>query len=87
MCWIALLTRESKSDPPGMGSRALASRRWPPRPCASWRANGGAVVIAADRMREENPRYRQLSREDPQNAAELTQKEAGEWATRLTSNT
>lgn len=48
------------------------------------RANGGAVVIDADRMREENPRYKQLSREDPQHAADRTQKEAGEWATRLT---
>ena len=38
------------------------------------RANGGAVVIDADRMREENPRYKQLSREDPQHAADRTQK-------------
>ncbi|MBP9893364.1 MAG: zeta toxin family protein [Planctomycetes bacterium] len=64
---------------PGAGKSALAAEA-----VRELRANGGAVVIAADRMREENPRYRQLSREDPQNAAELTQKEAGEWATRLT---
>nr|WP_232096632.1 zeta toxin family protein [Denitratisoma oestradiolicum] len=48
------------------------------------RDQGGAVVIDADRMREENPRYKQLSRDDPQHAADRTQKEAGEWATRLT---
>jgi len=48
------------------------------------KAAGGAVVIDADRMREENPRYKALSKEDPQNAADRTQKEAGEWATRLT---
>lgn len=48
------------------------------------KASGGAVVIDADRMREENPRYKALSKEDPQNAADRTQKDAGEWATRLT---
>jgi hypothetical protein len=47
-------------------------------------SSGGAVIIDADRMREENPRYKQLSREDPQHAADRTHKEAGEWATRLT---
>ncbi|WP_338861697.1 zeta toxin family protein [Mycetohabitans rhizoxinica] len=35
-------------------------------------------------MRERNPRHKQLSREDPQHAADRTHKEAGEWATRLT---
>lgn len=64
---------------PGAGKSALAAEA-----VRELRANGGAVVIDADRMREENPRYKQLSREDPQNAADRTQKEAGEWATRLT---
>lgn len=48
------------------------------------RERGGAVVIDSDRMREENPRFKQLSREDPQNAADRTQREAAEWSTRLT---
>lgn len=64
---------------PGSGKSALAAEA-----IRELRANGGAVVIDADRMREENPRYKQLSREDPQHAADRTQKEAGEWATRLT---
>ena len=64
---------------PGSGKSALAAEA-----LRELRANGGAVVIDADRMREENPRYKQLSREDPQHAADRTQKEAGEWATRLT---
>lgn len=46
---------------------------------------GGAVVIDADQMREENPLYKRLSREDPLHAADRTQKEAGEWAGRLTA--
>jgi predicted ABC-type ATPase len=64
---------------PGAGKSALAAEA-----VRELRASGGAVVIDADRMREENPRYKQLSKEDPQNAADRTQKEAGEWATRLT---
>lgn len=64
---------------PGSGKSALAAGA-----INELRANGGAVVIDADRMREENPRYKQLSREDPQNAADRTHKEAGEWANRLT---
>lgn len=64
---------------PGSGKSALAAEA-----IQELRAQGGAVVIDADRMREENPRYKQLSREDPQNAADRTHKEAGEWATRLT---
>lgn len=64
---------------PGAGKSALAAEA-----IRELRANGGAVVIDADRMREENPRYKQLSRDDPQHAADRTQKEAGEWATRLT---
>jgi len=38
--------------------------------------NGRAVVIDADKLRERNPAYRALSRTDPQNAADLTHKEA-----------
>lgn len=64
---------------PGAGKSALAAEA-----VRELRASGGAVVIDADRMREENPRYKQLSKEYPQNAADRTQKEAGEWATRLT---
>ncbi|MCW3611289.1 zeta toxin family protein, partial [Burkholderia cenocepacia] len=64
---------------PGSGKSALAAEA-----AREFRGNGGAVVIDADRMREENPRYKQLSKEDPQNAADRTHKEAGEWATRLT---
>lgn len=64
---------------PGSGKSALASEA-----IKELKAEGGAVVIDADRMREENPRYKQLSRENPQNAADLTHKEASEWSTRLT---
>lgn len=64
---------------PGSGKSVLV-----PQGERELRNSGGAVVIDADRMREENPRYKQLSREDPQNAADRTQKEAGEWSTRLT---
>lgn len=64
---------------PGSGKSVLT-----PQGVREFRDGGGAVVIDADRMREENPRYKQLSREDPQNAADRTQKEAGEWSTRLT---
>lgn len=64
---------------PGSGKSALAAEA-----VREFRDQGGAVVIDADRMREENPRYKQLSIEDPQHAADRTQREAGEWATRLT---
>lgn len=64
---------------PGAGKSALAAEA-----VREFRAHGGAVVVDADRMREEHPRYKQLSKEDPQHAADRTQKEAGEWATRLT---
>ncbi len=64
---------------PGSGKSALAAEAE-----RELRSSGGVVVIDADRLREDNPRYKQLSREDPQNAADKTQKEAGEWATRLT---
>jgi hypothetical protein len=40
------------------------------------------VVIDADRMREENPRYKQ-PREDP-STPPTARRRAGEWATRLT---
>lgn len=64
---------------PGSGKSELAGEA-----IREMRQSGGAVVIDADRMREENPRYKQLSKDDPENAADRTQKEAGEWATRLT---
>ncbi|WP_459203460.1 zeta toxin family protein (plasmid) [Ralstonia pseudosolanacearum] len=64
---------------PGSGKSALAAEAF-----RELRSSGGAVVIDADRMREENPRYKQLSREDPQHAADRTQKDASEWADRLT---
>lgn len=63
---------------PGSGKAELAAEA-----VREFKQNGGAVVIDADRMREENPRYKQLSKEDPQNAADRTHKEAAEWATRL----
>lgn len=64
---------------PGAGKSELAGEA-----VRELRQSGGAVVIDADRMREDNPHYKQLSKDDPQNAADRTQKEAGEWATRLT---
>lgn len=48
-------------------------------------ARGGAVVIDADQLREKNPAYKKLSITDPKNAADLTHKEAAEWARRLTT--
>lgn len=42
--------------------------------------NGRAVVIDADKLRERNPVYQALSITDPKNAADLTHKEAAEWA-------
>ena len=47
--------------------------------------NGRAVVIDADKLRERNPAYWALSITDPKNAADLTHKEAAEWARRLTT--
>ncbi|WP_338911996.1 zeta toxin family protein [Mycetohabitans rhizoxinica] len=64
---------------PGSGKSVLAAGA-----IRELRSGGGAVLIDADRMRERNPLYKQLSREDPQHAADRTHKEAGEWATRLT---
>jgi UDP-N-acetylglucosamine kinase len=64
---------------PGSGKSELANQS-----LRELRQSGGAVMIDADRMREENPRYQQLSKEDPQNAADRIQKEAAEWSTRLT---
>ena len=49
---------------PGSGKSVLAAEA-----ARELRDQGGAVVIDADRMREENPRYKQLSRDDPQHAA------------------
>lgn len=49
--------------------------------------NGRAVVIDADKLRERNPVYQALSITDPKNAADLTHKEAAEWARRLTAAT
>lgn len=63
---------------PGSGKSVLAAEA-----IRELRSSGGAVLIDADRMRERNPRYKQLSHEDPQHAADRTHKEAGEWATRL----
>ncbi len=63
---------------PGSGKSELANQA-----VREFRTSGGAVVIDADRMREENPRYKELSRVDPQNAADRTHKDAGEWASRL----
>lgn len=45
---------------PGSGKSALAAEA-----IRELRANGGAVVIDADRMREENPRYKQLRAKTP----------------------
>lgn len=82
------LTRSASQDSPraiilggqpGSGKAALAAQA-----VHEFHQNGSSVVIDADRMREENPRYKQLSRDDPQHAADRTHKEAGEWATRLT---
>ncbi len=64
---------------PGSGKSVLAARAM-----RELHDQGGAVQIDADQLRELNPRYKQLSRDNPQHAADLTQKEAGEWAARLT---
>ncbi|MGZ7179074.1 zeta toxin family protein [Burkholderia gladioli] len=64
---------------PGAGKTALARRA-----VAELGAHGGAVLIDADRMRENLPQYSQLLRENPQHAADLTHVEAGRWSGRLT---
>jgi predicted ABC-type ATPase len=65
---------------PGSGKSVLSDRAQ-----SDLRQSGGSIVIDADRMREEHPRYQQLSKEDPLNAADRTHKEAGQWAQRLTA--
>ncbi|MBU9193025.1 zeta toxin family protein [Burkholderia gladioli] len=64
---------------PGAGKTALARRA-----VAELGARGGAVLIDADRTRENLPQYSQLLRENPQHAADLTHVEAGRWSGRLT---
>ncbi|WP_186033960.1 zeta toxin family protein [Burkholderia gladioli] len=64
---------------PGAGKSALARQA-----VAELGARGGAVLIDADRMRENLPQYSQLLRENPQHAADLTHVEAGRWSGRLT---
>ena len=64
---------------PGSGKSVLAAQA-----AQELRAQGGVVVIDADRMRERHPDYKRLSIEDPANAADRTHKEAGQWAQRLT---
>jgi len=58
---------------PGSGKSEIASMA-----AQELNARGGAVVIDADQLREMNPAYKKLSRTDPQNAADLTHKEAAE---------
>ncbi|WP_186135069.1 zeta toxin family protein [Burkholderia gladioli] len=65
---------------PGAGKTALARQAM-----AELGARGGAVLIDADRMRENHPQYSQLLRQNPQHAADLTHVEAGRWSGRLTS--
>ncbi|MGS1047360.1 zeta toxin family protein [Burkholderia glumae] len=64
---------------PGTGKTALARQA-----VAEFAGRGGAVLIDADRMRENLPQYSQLLRDDPQHAAGLTDATAGAWAGRLT---
>lgn len=83
----ALARTEPRDEPkaiilggqPGSGKSVLASQA-----TAELRAHGGAVVVDADRLREEHPAYKNLQQENPRTAADLSQKAAGEWATRLT---
>lgn len=63
---------------PGSGKSVLAGEA-----IRELRKRGGAVLIDADRMREEHPLYKQLMAEDPLNAADRTQQQAGAWASRL----
>ncbi|MBN3815145.1 AAA family ATPase [Paraburkholderia sp. Se-20369] len=65
---------------PGTGKTAIARQAM-----AELSEHGGAVLIDADRMRENHPLYSQLLRQDPQHAADLTHAEAGRWAGRLTT--
>ncbi|WP_334037789.1 zeta toxin family protein [Burkholderia gladioli] len=64
---------------PGAGKTALARQAM-----AELGARGGAVLVDADRMRENLPQYSQLLRQNPQHAADLTHVEAGRWSGRLT---
>lgn len=64
---------------PGTGKTALARLA-----VDGFGEHGGAVLIDADRMRENVPGYSRLLREDPQHAADLTHAEAGRWSARLT---
>ena len=46
---------------------------------------GGSITVDADQMRAANPDFKRLAIQDPQNASDRTQQEAGQWATRLTT--
>ena len=65
---------------PGAGKTAIARQAM-----GELNERGGAVLIDADRMRENLPQYSRLLREDPQHAADLTHADAGRWAGRLTT--
>lgn len=65
---------------PGAGKTALARQAM-----TEMRERGGAVLIDADRMRENLPQYGRLLREQPQHAADLTQADAGRWSVSLTT--
>ncbi|MET3631963.1 zeta toxin family protein [Burkholderia sp. 572] len=65
---------------PGAGKTALARQAM-----SELSERGGAVLIDADRMRENLPQYSQLLREDPKHAADLTHADAGRWSARLTT--
>lgn len=65
---------------PGAGKTALARQA-----LTEMRERGGAVLIDADRMRENLPQYGRLLREQPQHAADLTQADAGRWSVALTT--
>ncbi|RQT22099.1 zeta toxin family protein [Burkholderia contaminans] len=65
---------------PGAGKTALARQAM-----GELNERGGAVLIDADRMRENLPQYSRLLRDDPQHAADLTHADAGRWAGRLTT--
>jgi predicted ABC-type ATPase len=64
---------------PGSGKSPLAAQA-----LQEFRSSGGAVLIDADVMRSQNPLYHKLAKEDPQRAADLTHKDAGQWAMRMT---
>jgi predicted ABC-type ATPase len=65
---------------PGAGKSVLARQA-----TEDLRPLGGSVLIDADRMRENNPAYHRLARENPAAAADLTHAEAGRWSVRLTN--